>query len=163
MSNYHPTVEKILKLLSENEIWHETFEHEAVRTCEQSALTRPGYTQKNGAKAIIVRIKRSKNDKFLMMFVFPADQKFNTKKAKTILGAKDIRFATAEELESTTNGILPGAVPPFGQLFGLKILADPSLFNNEKIVFNAGDRCFSVAIKSEDYRLLAKPQVASIC
>jgi Ala-tRNA(Pro) deacylase len=56
----------------------------------------------------------------------------------------------------------PGGVPPFGNLFDLGVIADQELFGNEKIVFNAGDRRFSVAMKSEDYRQLANPVVASI-
>lgn len=53
-------------------------------------------------------------------------------------------------------------MPPFGSLFGLTVYADPSLFENDKLVFNAGDRRFSAAIKAEDYRTLVNPEVVCL-
>jgi hypothetical protein len=61
-----------------------------------------------------------------------------------------------------TGGILPGGVPPFGNLFNLPVIADPALFENEKIIFNAGDRRFSVAMRAADYKRIVKPEVVEI-
>ena len=96
------------------------------------------------------------------MLVFPADLRFDKERVKALFGAKDIRFATDEEVSSLTDGVQVGGVPPFGNLFNLEVIADPKLFEIEKIVFNAGDRRFSVAMKSEDYRRVVNPQVAPI-
>jgi prolyl-tRNA editing enzyme YbaK/EbsC (Cys-tRNA(Pro) deacylase) len=76
-------------------------------------------------------------------------------------GAKAIRFATVGEVASLTNGVQAGGVPPFGNLFSLEVLADPKLFENEKIIFNAGDRRFSVAMKSKDFKNLVNPKIES--
>lgn len=159
---YHLTVKKILKILKDNNFWFETFEHEAVRTSEEAAKIRLGYSLRQGAKAIIVRIKESGNKKYFSMIVIPGDKRFDTDKVKRLLKAKDIRFATEVEVSEITNGIEPGGVPPFGNLFGLDILVDPSLFDNEKIIFNAGDRRFSIAMESRDYKILVKPKIESI-
>ncbi len=160
--SYHDIVSKITAVLKANNCWLETFEHEPVRTSEEASRTRPGYSPHQGAKAMIVRIKRSESDKRFAMLVFPADMRFDNAKVKTLFGAKDIRFATEQEIAELTAGVQAGAVPPFGNLFNLEVIADPSLFENEKIVFNAGDRSFSVAMKSEDYQNLAKPRISSI-
>jgi prolyl-tRNA editing enzyme YbaK/EbsC (Cys-tRNA(Pro) deacylase) len=149
-------------LLKANNCWIETFEHEPVRTSEEASRTRPGYTLHQGAKAMIVRVKRSESDKRFAMLVFPADMRFDNATVKALYGAKDIRFATEQEIAHLTSGVQAGAVPPFGNLFNLEVIADPVLFENEKIVFNAGDRCFSLAMKSEDYRNLVKPRISSI-
>lgn len=159
---YHTVTQEILELLARNNCWYETFEHEAVRTSEEAAKTRPGYTLKQGAKAIIVRAKISGGEKKFLILVMPADRKFSNDKVKTLLGAKDIRFATEEEVADITNGVKPGAVPPFGNLFGLEVISDPTLYDNEKIVFNAGERTFSVAMKSEDYKAQVRPRVENI-
>ena len=156
---YHGSVDKVLKLLQANNCWHETFQHEAVRTSEEAAKTRPGYTLHQGAKAMIVRIKNP--DRKFVMLVLPADLRFDNTKVKSFLATKDLRFATEQEIGELTGGVQPGAVPPFGNLFGLDVVVDPGLFENEKIVFNAGDRCFSVAMRSEDYKRLVNPQVTS--
>lgn len=160
--SYHAVVSQIVGLLQANHCWFETFEHEAVRTSEEASKTRPGYSLHQGAKAMLVRVKRSESDKRFAMLVFPADLRFDNAKVKALFGAKDIRFATEQEISNLTGGVQPGAVPPFGNFFNLEVVADPGIFENEKIVFNAGDRCFSLAMKSEDYRALVKPQVSSI-
>lgn len=161
-SKYHPLVQEILDLLKKEHCWHETFEHQAVRTSEEAAKIRVGCSLKQGAKAIIVRVKRSKRDKEFVMLVLPGDKRFDTAKVKSLLAAKDIRLATEEEVEKLTNGVRVGGVPPFGNLFGMKVFVDKSLFDNEKIIFNAGDRRFSIAMRSKDYKDLVKPTVVNI-
>lgn len=158
----HPVTVRITELLSQNGCWFETFEHEPVRTSEQAALTRPGYSLRQGAKAIILRVKKAGAENRFVMLVFPADLRFDKEKVKALFGAKDIRFATEEEIFSITGGVQAGGVPPFGDLFNLEVVADPRLFENDKIVFNAGDRRFSVAMKPEDYRRLVKPRVEPV-
>lgn len=160
--DYHPITQKITALLDQNGCWYETFEHEPVRTSEQAAQTRPGYTLRQGAKAIIVRVKRSGEANKFVMLVFPGDKRFDSDKAKKLFEAKDIRFATEQEVVDLTGGVEPGGVPPFGNLFGLEVIADPTLFENEKIVFNAGDRRFSVAMLSADYEKLVNPRIEFI-
>lgn len=160
--NYHSVVAQILNLLREHNVWHETFEHEPVRTSEEAAKTRVDYTLAQGAKALIVRVKKNTGEKEFMMLVVPGDKRFDQSKVKQLLGAKDIRFATETEVGELTGGVQVGGVPPFGNLFHLKVIVDETLLLNEKIVFNAGDRKFSVAMKSEDYQKLVEPEIASI-
>lgn len=159
---YHPVAQKIIDLIKANNCWFETFEHEEVKTSEQAAQTRPGYTLHEGAKAMIVKVYKTKTDSEFVMLVFPADKKFDSKKVVSSLGVKNLRFATEAEVEELTGGVQIGGVPPFGNLFNLKIYADLSLFENERMVFNAGDRCFSVAIKSSDYKVLVNPQIVAL-
>ena len=155
---YHEVTKKIKEMLEEKGLWFETFEHEAVRTSEEAAKTRTGYTLKQGAKALIVRVKTAEG-KFFVMLVLPGDKRFDTDKVKQLFNAKDIRFATEEEVKQITDGIKPGGVPPFGSLFGLKVYVDQSLGNNEKIVFNAGDQRFSIAMKVKDYLNLSNAEI----
>lgn len=162
MIQYHYVVEKIKALLTESQCCYETFEHEPVRTSEEAATTRPGYTLSQGAKALLVRVKISNAIKSFVMLVFPADKRFDADKVKMLLGAKDIRFATEEEVDQITDGVQPGGVPPFGNLFDVKVIVDASLLNNEKIVFNAGDKSFSIAMRTQDYVKIVDPQVADI-
>ncbi len=161
MNKHHPVVDEIVSLLKKGNYWHETFEHEPVRTSEEAARTRPGYALHQGAKALIVKVTLKDSSEFLML-VLPADQKFSNAKVKKLFTADEVRFATPEEISAITNGVQIGGVPPFGNLFKLRVIADPSLFLNEKIVFNAGDRSFSVAIYSRDYKKIVTPEVADI-
>jgi Ala-tRNA(Pro) deacylase len=156
---YHPVARRIVEVLETSGYWFEAFEHGPVRTSVEAAATRPGYTLSQGAKAIICSAKSKTGDRFIML-VFPADRKFDSRSVRTAMDLSGFRFATEEEITSLTGGVVPGAVPPFGNLFGLEVLADTSLFDNERIVFNAGDQRFSVAMLSEDFRTLVQPIVA---
>lgn len=159
---YHAVTNQIIDLLKKNNFWFETFEHEDVRTSKEAAKTRIGFTLSQGAKAIIIRIKLAAGVKKFIMLVLPGDKRFDIDKVKSLLSTKDIRFAAEEEVIKITNGILPGGVPPFGNLFSLDVYTDEGLFVNEKIVFNAADRGFSIAMKSKDYISLVNPVICNI-
>lgn len=160
--SYHPTVQKIIDILNSHSVWYETFEHEPVLTSKQASTIRDGYTLNQGAKALIVRVKVTNSNKYFAMLVLPGDKKFDANKVKKILSAKDVRFATEVEVSQITNGVKTGGVPPFGNLFNLEVIADKSLFENKKIIFNVGDRAFSIAMNSNDYLIIVKPDVHSI-
>ncbi|MBI2675068.1 MAG: hypothetical protein HYX24_01320 [Candidatus Aenigmarchaeota archaeon] len=142
MDIYHPVSDKIRGMLEKERIWFETFEHAPVRTSEEAARMRPGYSLHEGAKAIIIRVKIEDGGKKFAMLVFPADLRFDINKVRKLFMAYDIRFATEKEISELTEGIEPGGIPPFGSLFGIELIADPKLFLSEKMVFNAGDRGF---------------------
>lgn len=159
---YHPVVQKIINLLKANNFWFETFEHAPVRTSEEASKLRTGYVLNQGTKAMIIRVKESAAKNYFLMLVIPGDKRINFVKVKKDFNIKDLRFANENEIREVTGGVEIGGIPPFGNLFGLKIIADPSVFKNEKIIFNAGDRSFSVAMKSGDYMNLVSPQIAEI-
>ena len=159
---YHPLTQKIVSLLKDNNFWHETFEHEPVLTSEEASKVRTGYSLKQGTKAMIIRVKENSAEKNFIMLVIPGDKKINFKKFKKDFNFKDLTFANEEEIEKLTGGVKIGGIPPFGNLFDIRVIADPSVFENEKIIFNAGDRSFSVAMKSEDYTKLVNPKIYPI-
>lgn len=156
----HPVTSQITSLLQERGFWFEAFEHAAVRTSEEAAALRPEYTIDQGAKALIVRVKSATRGKYFVMLVLPGGARFDSGLVKSRLGFNDIRFATEEEVANITGGILPGGVPPLGTLFGLEVYVDGSLLKNERIIFNAGDRRFSVGMLARDYLTLVQPLVA---
>lgn len=160
--DYHPVVGNILELLKQNHCWFETFEHAPVRTSEEAAKVRTGYTLRQGAKALIIKVRISSAESRFVMLVIPGDLKFNNHKVKQALAAKDTRFATEVEVATITGGVQVGGVPPFGNLFGLETIADPKIFESGKIIFNAGDRSFSVGMKSGDYKLVVNPKIIEI-
>ena len=165
---YHPVVKQITDILTERGFWFESFEHEPVRTSEQAAKVRAGYTIEQGAKALIIRIKKRElgitndgNQKFVML-VIPGNLRLDNKKVKQLLKVREFTFATEDEVREVTKGVEPGGVPPLGNLFGLEVICDPAIFQNEKIIFNAGDKRFSVGMYSKDYQAVVNPRVEEI-
>jgi prolyl-tRNA editing enzyme YbaK/EbsC (Cys-tRNA(Pro) deacylase) len=157
----HPIHQQITDILKQHDFWFEEFTHKAVRTSEEAAAIRNGYTIEQGAKALIIRAKIPNVGKKFVMLVMQGSKKFNGTKVKKILSSNDIRFATEGEVDEITSGVKPGGVPPFGNLFNLEVFADRSLFDNEKIVFNAG-RTSTIGMFSADYIKIVQPHIEEI-
>lgn len=157
----HPIADQIIAELNKHGFWYESFAHEHVRTSEEAAAMRDGYTLAEGSKALIVRVKVRGEGKAFAMVVLPGDKKFSSSKVKAALNANDLRFASEEEVASITNGVKPGGVPPFGNLFNLRVVVDKGVLAKEKMVFNAG-RNYSIGIHTADYKELLNPIIAEI-
>jgi len=127
--------------------------HEATRTSEESANAR-GETLRVGGKALLIKV-----DDIFRLFVLSADRKLNSAAIKRRFEARKTRFATPEELAELT-GLVPGSVPPFGRpILPFPLFVDPSVFENERIAFNAGSLTDSIVMPTDDYRRLAAPDV----
>src|SRR5258706_13042188 len=137
------TYNRIIHLLKENNIIYTELRHAPVRTSEEAAKVRPDISLSQGAKALIVRYKSNEEHKYAML-VIPGDKRFDSKKVKLLLNSKDLTFASTEDVVRITNGVVPGGVPPFGNLFGLDVFVNPSLLQNEEIAFNAGDKSITI-------------------
>ena len=59
---------------------------------------------------------------------------------------KKIGFATEAWMKKNLKGVKVGAIPPFGDLWGLSTFVDKSFFKNKKIIISAGDYNFSIEI-----------------
>ena len=107
-----------------------------------------------GGKALLIKV-----DAVFRLFILSADRKLDSTAIKQRFGAKKTRFATSEELLELT-GLVPGSVPPFGQpILPFPLFVDPSVFENERVAFNAGSLTDSIVIAVDDYRRLAGAEV----
>jgi len=126
-------------------------EHEPTPTSEDSARVR-GEPLEVGGKAIVLKAGGS-----FALFVLSAARRLDSKKVKARLRAKDLRFATPEELHELT-GLEPGAVPPFGRpVLPLDLYVDESIHANDRVAFNAGSLTRSIVMPREDYLRCAAP------
>jgi Ala-tRNA(Pro) deacylase len=145
---------RVESLLKQHGVDFGVLRHQPVFTSEQAAAVR-GVALSTGAKALICKV----DDRFVM-FVIPGDRKLDSKRVRQALGIHALRFATPDELGELT-GLPPGAVPPFGSLFGLPTHCDARLAENERINFNAGDHSISVSLRFTDYLQVENPSLAS--
>lgn len=131
----------------------EPYEHKAVHTSEEAAAVR-GTPLHEGAKALVVYA----DDKPAMVVV-AGDRKLDTKAFKALYKIRDLRMATPEEVEKVT-GVTIGAVPPFGNIFGIPTYMDSSLRDNTHVSFNAGLHTHSIRVGVAAYeRVAGKPTV----
>jgi Ala-tRNA(Pro) deacylase len=143
---------RIRDLLRSRDIEFREMEHAATHTSAESAAAR-NQDLSLGAKALVMRV----NDDFAL-FVLRADRRLDSGAIKKQLGAKRLRFATAEELRELTS-LVPGAVPPFGEpILPFKLYADTSLQSaGENIAFNAGSLTQSIAMSVADWQRVSNP------
>src|SRR5580693_2745780 len=146
-------LEKIRNWLTAEGVPFREVHHEPTRTSEDSARAR-GEELRVGGKALLIKV-----DEVFRLFILSADRKLDSAAIKKYFSAKKTRFATPEELQQLT-GLVPGSVPPFGApILPFPLYVDPSVFENEKIAFNAGSLTQSIVMATEDYRRLATPEV----
>ncbi len=59
-------------------------------------------------------------------------------------------------------GCTVGAMPPFGNLYGMEVFVAKSLAEDDEIAFNAGSHTELIKLAYEDYEKLVKPKVVEI-
>jgi len=128
-------------------------QHQPTRTSEESAAAR-GEELRVGAKALLLR-----TDGVFQLFVLAADRKLDSAAVRRQLGLRKTRFARIEELESLV-GLVPGAVPPFGEpILPFNLYADEALgMETDKVAFNAGSLTHSIIMAASDWDSIARPK-----
>ena len=131
--------------------------HAAVRTSEEAAQVR-GATLASGAKAMLLSTAPKGE---MVLAIIAASEKMDSKAFKKVGGFKSTKFASEEEVYALT-GCRPGAVPPFGSLWGVRTFVDNSLLEQgDEINFNSGLKTHSVRMTTADYLEVEAPVVAS--
>jgi nondiscriminating aspartyl-tRNA synthetase len=144
--------QKIIDLLKQHNVDFHYSEHEETPTSADSARVR-GTPIEIAAKAIILKDKKSGEN---LMLVLSGHLKIDFKKVEAFLpnikGKKyELTFENPEIIKEKYN-VIVGGVPPFGELMGITTLYDESVFTNEQMVFNCGERTASIEMKTADYK-----------
>src|SRR5574341_1600936 len=150
-----PVTERLERWLHERGERFRLIEHPPVFTSEEAARVR-GTPLEAGAKALVLQAEDRP-----VHVVLPGHRRIDNARLRAILGTRALRFATPEELLALT-GCVPGAVPPFGNLFGLPVLVDEELTEREEIAFNAGSNAVSIVMRCADFLRLAEAQVCRL-
>lgn len=120
-----------------------------------AALTHiPG---KELAKTVIVKV-----DNTLVMAVVCASQHVDLELLKTATKAKAVQLAAENEFRGRFPDCETGAMPPFGNLYGMKVFTDEILSRDEEIAFNAGSHRELVRMRWEDFERLVEPTVIKL-
>jgi len=145
-------LEAIRALLTREAIPFRELRHALTRTSKESARAR-GEPLAIGGKALLMKV----GDDFAL-FVISAARRIDSGAIRRHLGARKLRFATAEELRERT-GLPSGDVPLFGEpIPPFPLYADESVFENERIAFNAGSLTDSIIMQVADWERVARPQ-----
>jgi Ala-tRNA(Pro) deacylase len=147
---------KIKNFLEKSEVSFQSLEHPIAYTSLEiaSAQHLPG---RQVVKSVIVFV-----DGQFIMCILPAIHYLDLDKLKATIGAKDIRLAHEDELSKLFPDVELGAEPPFGHFYGLKVIVDKILEEDEEIAFNAGTHTDMIQMKFGDFKRLSQCTSADI-
>ena len=120
-----------------------------------AALTHtPG---KELAKTVIVKM-----DGKLAMAVVPGSLHVNLNLLKKGSMAKIVELASETDFKDRFPECETGAMPPFGNLYGMDVFVDESLAQDKEISFNAGSHRELIRLAWADFETLVKPRMIRI-
>jgi Ala-tRNA(Pro) deacylase len=127
--------------------------HRASFTAQEGAAAAhvPG---RDWAKVVVCFI-----DGMAVEAVVPAPSTINLDRLLELAGGTDIRLAREDELGTLFPGCEPGAMPPFGPMYGQSVFVDISLAAEPEIVFDAGTHVDAIAMRWSDFARTVRPIV----
>jgi Ala-tRNA(Pro) deacylase len=147
---------RLREYLDSHNIRYLIFSHSLAYTAQGiAALTH--ISGKELAKTVIVRI-----DGNLAMAVVPASRHVDLALLKRALGAQAVELASEQAFKDKFPDCEAGAMPPFGNLYGMAVYADESLTSNEVITFNAGTHRDLMRMDWADLVRLVEPRIIQI-
>jgi Ala-tRNA(Pro) deacylase len=144
---------KLREYLDQNQIKYALISHSIAYTAQELAAKMhvPG---REMAKVVIVKI-----DGRFVMAVMPAHHQIDFERLKKATGAQQIELATEREIENLFPDCEVGAMPPFGNLYGLPIYLAKPLEEDKEIVYNAGSHTEAIRMEYLDFIRLVNPTV----
>jgi len=143
---------QLIDCLKENKVDYEILHHPEAVTAQRIAQAEH---VKGRRHAKIVMVKSGEQH---LMTVLPADHQIDLKKLKKAVG-KAVSLDSEQEFKPLFPDCAVGAMPPFGNLYGVPTYVDKSLSEEEYIVFEAGTHTDAIKLSYRDYEKIAKPRV----
>lgn len=147
---------KVKEFLDANNVKYVSIAHSVAYTAQEIAASAHIKGQEL-AKTVILKI-----DGKLAMTVLPANYKIDFDLLKDAFGTDDVRLSNEQEFKDKFPGCEVGAMPPFGNLYGVDTYVAASLIEDKEIAFNAGTHTELIKMQYKDYKKLVKPKVVRI-
>jgi len=149
-------VKKLRDFLNKHEVKYVSVAHSPAYTAQDIAA-RVHIKGKRLAKTVIVTV----NGK-MAMAVLPASSKVDFDYFRKEIGADSVSLASEEEFKGLFPDCEVGAMPPFGNLYGMDVYADEGLVEDEEIAFSAGTHTELIKLPFMDFKRLVKPRIVRL-
>ena len=142
---------RLIDYLDKEHVKNVTIGHSPAYTAQEIAALAhiPG---KELAKTVIVKV-----DHELAMVVLPASEMVRLDHLRESLGTEFVELAEEDEYTGAFPECETGAMPPFGNLYGMKVFVDQSLREDDEIAFNAGSHEELIRLPYAEYERLVHP------
>jgi Ala-tRNA(Pro) deacylase len=146
-------IRKLKDLLDDRRVKYVTVRHSPAYTAQEVAASAhiSGYEV---AKTVMVKV----NGK-MAMAVVPAPLHVDLRHLKELIGADQVTLAGEAEFKALFPECEPGAMPPFGSLYGMDTYVAERLAEDEYIAFNAGTHTELIRMRYRDFERLAQPKI----
>lgn len=146
-------IKKVIEYLDTNNIKYVTIRHSAAFTAQEVAASAhvPG---KELAKTVLIKL-----DGKMVMAVLPASDKIDFDLLRNVTKADNVRLAYEQEFIDKFSDCEIGAMPPFGNLYGMEVYVSKNLSKDEEIAFNACSHSLLIKLQYKDYERLVKPKI----
>jgi len=143
--------------LDQQKVTYEVLPHMEAYTAQEvaGAAHVPGRTY---AKVVML-----KGQKGLVMAVLPAKCHVDIQRMQQLLGDNTATLAKEVDFANAFPDCEIGAMPAFGNLYGVPVYLDKDLIGEEAIAFPAGSHHEVLRIASKDFLRLAGAQVQEFC
>ena len=148
-------VRKLKEFLDAEKIKYVNVIHSPAYTAQEVAES-AHITGKQMAKTVIVEL-----DGKMAMVVLPADRKIVLQDLREVTGSDQVKFASEETFRQRFPDCETGAMPPFGNLYGMEVYMAEGLRDNDQIAFNAGSHTEVMKVPFADFERLVRPKVLS--
>jgi Ala-tRNA(Pro) deacylase len=146
-------VAKLREFLDANGVKYVSISHSKAFTAMEVAES--AHVQgKDMAKTVMVNM-----DGKPAMAVLPATQKVDLELLRKGTGAAAVELAQEQDFRGDFPGCEVGAMPPFGNLYGMDVFVEPRLAADQEIAFNAGSHTELIRMTYRDYEKLVKPRL----
>lgn len=140
----------------------EQFLHERHAPCETIHHARALTAQETAASAhirgrLLAKTVMVKIDGRLAMVVLPAARRVHFGRLREATGAHDAGLACESEFRDLFPDCEVGAMPPFGNLYGIEVYVDESLVTDDDIAFNAGTHTRVMRMPYREFERLVAP------
>ncbi|HEU5170464.1 MAG TPA: YbaK/EbsC family protein [Gemmatimonadales bacterium] len=146
-------VQKLREFLDANRIRYVVITHSPAHTAQEIAASAhiPG---REMAKTVIVKL-----DGQLAMAVLPASELVDLPLLADAAFARTAEIAEEKEFRDRFPDCELGAMPPFGNLYGMEVYVADDLTGDEEIAFNGGSFTELVRMTYADFARLVKPRI----
>ncbi|MEN6373963.1 MAG: YbaK/EbsC family protein [Smithella sp.] len=144
---------KMKEFLDSHGVKYVKIEHSPAYTAREIAQS-THIKGKEVAKTVIIFIENK-----MAMAVLSANYSIDFDYFRKEIHANKIELATEEQFKDIFPDCEVGAMPPFGNLYGMDVYVDQHLTEDKEIVFNAGSHSELVKMSYEDFARLVKPRV----
>ena len=145
--------QRIRGYLDSQNVPYETLHHSQAFTAQEVAHSLH-VSGKKCVKAVV-----AEGDNKTVVVVMPASHRLNFQELKSALKVNQLEMLVESELVGLFPDCDLGAVPPFGNLYGIDVWVDRAVASTEKILFCAGTHEDCIRMRYSDFAKLTRPFV----